>query len=132
MSMSDPIADLLTRIRNANLAYLERLEVPNSKMKQHLLTILRDEGFIKNFRLVDDRKRGTLRVYLKYGPQKERVLNGLQRMSRSSLRVYVGKNDIPLILGGLGICILSTPKGIMTGHRARRLGVGGELLCKVW
>lgn len=132
MAMSDPISDLLTRIRNANLAYLERVEMPSSKMKNDILNILREEGFIKNFRLVEDRKRGVLRVYLKYGPQRERVISGLTRVSRPSLRVYVGKSEIPLIMGGLGTCILSTPKGIMTGQKARRLGVGGELLCKVW
>ncbi|HNT33886.1 MAG TPA: 30S ribosomal protein S8 [bacterium] len=132
MAMSDPISDLLTRIRNANLAYLERVEMPSSRMKQDILNIMREEGFIKNFRLVEDRKRGVLRVYLKYGPQRERVISGLCRVSRPSLRVYVGKNEIPLVMGGLGTCILSTPKGIMTGQKARRLGVGGELLCKVW
>lgn len=132
MSMSDPISDLLTRIRNANMAYLERVEVPNSRVKQDILNILKEEGFIKNFRLVDDRKCGVLRVYLKYGSARERVISTLLRISKPSLRVYVGKKDIPLVIGGLGICILSTPKGIMTGQHARRVGVGGELLCKVW
>lgn len=132
MSMSDPIADLLTRIRNANRAKLERVEVPNSKTKQAMVSILKEEGFVKNFRVLENRKRGVLRIYLKYGPGKEDLMSTLERVSKPSLRVYVGKRNIPLVMGGLGIAILSTPKGIMTGRNARRLGVGGELLCKVW
>jgi len=131
MSMSDPIADLLTQIRNANQAYLERVEVPSSKEKEAIVSILRDEGFVKNFRVLENRKRGVLRVYMKYGPNREKVISELTRVSKPSLRVYVGKKDIPLVLGGLGICILSTPKGIMTGDKARKMGIGGELLCKV-
>ena len=132
MSMSDPIADLLTRIRNANRAKLERVEVPNSKTKQAMVSILKEEGFVKNFRVLENRKRGVLRIYLKYGPGKEDLMSTLERVSKPSLRVYVGKRNIPLVMGGLGIAILSTPKGIMTGRNARRLGVGGELICKVW
>lgn len=132
MSMSDPIADLLTRIRNANQAYLERVEMPNSKMKQAILNILKEEGFIKNYRVMDNRKTGVVRVYLKYGPDRERVISGLQRISKPSLRVYVGKRDIPLVMGGLGICVVSTPRGVLTGQQARREKVGGELLCRVW
>ena len=132
MNVTDPIADMLTQIRNANLAYHEKLEVPASKMKESLCRILKDEGFIKNYRRVDDRKQGVLRIYLKYGPNQERVIQGLERVSKPSLRRYTGKAGIPRVIGGLGICVVSTSRGLMTDKQARAVGVGGELLCKIW
>ena len=132
MPVTDPIADLLTRIRNANMAGQEKVEIPCSKMKKAVVDILKQEGYIRNYRVLEDRKQGTLRLYLKYGPKQERVIDGLERVSRPSLRWYCGKDNIPRVLGGLGICILSTSRGIMTDKEARRQGVGGELLCKVW
>jgi len=132
MNMTDPIADLLTQIRNANLAYHEKVEVPASKMKESICRILKDEGFIKNYRRVDDRKQGVLRIYLKYGPNQERVIKGLRRMSKPSLRRYAGKAGIPRVMGNLGICIVSTSRGLMTDKQARSVGIGGEIVCAVW
>jgi small subunit ribosomal protein S8 len=132
MNVTDPIADMLTQIRNANIAYHEKTEIPASKMKESICRILKEEGFIKNYRRVDDRKQGTLRIYLKYGPHQERVIKGLQRVSKSSLRRYAGKANIPRIVGGLGVCIVSTSRGLMTDKQARSVGLGGELICAVW
>lgn len=132
MSMTDPIADMLTRIRNANLGYHERVEIPASKTKEAICRILKEEGFIKNYRRVDDRKQGMLRIYLKYGPNQERVINGLERWSKPSLRRYAGKKNLPRIVGGLGICIVSTSRGLMTDKQARALGLGGEIMAAVW
>ncbi|MDA8195498.1 MAG: 30S ribosomal protein S8 [Thermaerobacter sp.] len=130
--MTDPIADMLTRIRNANVVYRETVDVPVSRMKRALAQILKEEGFIREFELVEDGKFGTLRLYLKYNPNRERVIRGLRRISRPGLRVYAGHDDLPRVLGGLGIAILSTSKGIMTEKQARRDKVGGEVLCYVW
>lgn len=132
MPPTDPIADLLTRLRNANLAKQEKTEIPSSKMKHAIVEILKREGFIRNYRLVEQGKLKVLRVYLKYGPDNERVISGLERISKPSLRTYVGKDEIPRVLGGMGTCILSTSKGLMTDREARKQGVGGELVCKVW
>jgi small subunit ribosomal protein S8 len=132
MPVTDPIADLLTRIRNANMVRQEKVEIPSSKEKKAIVDILKKEGFIRNYRVMEDRKQGTLRIYLKYGPKQERVLTSLERVSRPSLRRYCGKDSIPRVLEGLGICILSTSRGIMTDKEAHRLGIGGELLCKIW
>jgi small subunit ribosomal protein S8 len=132
MTMTDPIADFLTRLRNANMARHEMAEIPASRLKISLAKILKEEGYIKYFKTVRDRKQGILKVFLRYGPNHERVITGIERVSRPGLRRYVGKEEIPLILGGMGICILSTSKGIMTGQSARRRGVGGEILCRVW
>ncbi len=132
MPPTDPIADLLTRLRNANLARLEKTEIPSSKMKHAIVDILKREGYIRNYRLIDSGVQGTLRVYMKYGPNDERVLHGLERVSKPSLRTYVGKGEIPRIMGGLGTCILSTSRGLMTDSEARRLGIGGEVVCRVW
>jgi small subunit ribosomal protein S8 len=132
MTMTDPIADFLTRLRNANLARHEMAEIPASRLKIALAKILKEEGYIKYFKTVRDRKQGVLKVFLRYGPNQERVITGIERVSRPGLRRYVGKDEIPLILGGMGVCILSTSKGIMTGRTARRQGVGGEVLCRVW
>lgn len=132
MVVSDPIADLLTRIRNANQVFHERVEVPGSKMKRAIAEILKREGYIRDYEWVDDGKQGILRIYLRYGPGKTRVIQGLRRISRPGLRIYAKRDQIPRVLGGLGIAILSTSRGIMTDREARRQGVGGEVLCYVW
>lgn len=132
MVVSDPIADLLTRLRNANQVFHEKIELPGSKLKRSIVDILKNEGYVRDYEWVEDGKQGTLRVYLKYGPGKSRVLQGLKRISRPGLRIYAKKDEIPKVLGGLGIAILSTSKGIMTDREARRQGVGGEVLCYIW
>jgi len=132
VTLNDPIADMLTRIRNANTARHELVDVPRSKIKEELAKILKEEGFIRDYEFIKDNKQGVLRLYLKYGPDKERVITGIERVSRPGLRVYVGKDEIPRVLGGLGIAILSTSKGVMTDKKARREGIGGEVLCRVW
>lgn len=132
MTMSDPIADMLTRIRNANTVYHESVDIPVSKAKKEVGRILKEEGFVKDVDLVDDGKGGSIRVFLKYGPNKERVISGLRRISKPGLRVYAGKDELPKVLGGLGIAVISTSKGIMTDKQARRLGLGGEVLCYIW
>ncbi|MCG0238192.1 MAG: 30S ribosomal protein S8 [Firmicutes bacterium] len=132
MVVSDPIADLLTRIRNANMVYHEKVEVPGSKMKRAIVEILKREGYIRDYEWIDDGKQGIIRIYLKYGPGKARVIQGLKRVSKPGRRIYAKKDQIPRVLGGLGIAILSTSKGIVTDKEARRLGVGGEVLCYVW
>lgn len=132
MVMTDPIADFLTRIRNANIAYKETVEIPASRMKRAIAEILKEEGFIKDYEYIEDGKQGVIRIYLKYGPNKEKVITGLKRISKPGLRVYVGKEEIPKVLGGLGIAIISTSKGIMTDKKARKEGVGGEVICYVW
>jgi len=130
--MTDPIADFLTRIRNANTVYHDKVEAPASKVKKAIADILKDEGFVKDCEFIDDGKQGIIRIYLKYGPNKERVITGLKRISKPGLRVYVKKDQIPKVLGGLGIAIISTPKGIMTDSRARKENLGGEVICYVW
>ena len=130
--VTDPIADLLTRIRNANTASHETVDVPASKMKRSILEILKSEGFISDYQSSAQGPQGTLRVVLKYGPEKEKVITGLRRISRPGLRVYAAKTEIPRVLGGLGIVILSTSKGILSGKQAKREGVGGEVLAYVW
>jgi small subunit ribosomal protein S8 len=136
MSVSDPIADMLTRIRNAVMAGHTVTAMPSSKIKADIARILKDEGFIKSYQIVDgDKPRKVLRIRLKYvGERRERrsVLTGLERVSRPGRRVYTGKREIPWVLSGMGIAILSTPAGVMTGQQARKLGVGGEIVCKVW
>jgi len=130
--MTDPIADMLTRIRNANIVRHERVEVPASKLKEQIARILHEEGFIRNYRFIDDNKQGILRIYLKYGEDKERVISNVVRISKPGLRQYIGKKDLPKVRGGLGIAILSTSKGVLTSAQARKIGVGGEVLCHVW
>ena len=132
MNMTDPVADLLTRIRNGVRAKLTKVDVPRSKLKVEIARILKDEGYIANFKLSEDDKQGNLRVYLKYGPGMERVITDLQRVSRPGCRIYCGKDQIPRVYGGLGINILSTSRGLMTGKSAAREGVGGEILVNVW
>ena len=130
--MSDPIADLLTRIRNASRAEHEKVDIPASKLKVKISELLKEEGFIKNYRLIEDDKQGVLRVYLKYGAGNEKMISGLVRVSRPGRRVYVGKDKIPSILGGMGVAILSTSRGVMTDRQSRKQQLGGEVLAYVW
>lgn len=132
MSMTDPIADLLTRIRNANMAKQQKVDIPSSNLKVSIANVLRNEGFIKNYKVIADDKQGILRIYLKYIDEKESIFNELKRVSKPGGRVYVKSDEIPKVKNGLGIAILSTSKGIVTDKTARELGVGGELICTVW
>lgn len=130
--MTDPIADMLTRVRNANDAKHSSVDIPASNIKKQLAQILLDEGFIKGFDVLDDEKQGIIRVDLKYGAQNEKVISGIKRISKPGLRVYVKGNEVPRVLGGLGIAVVSTSKGIMTDKMARKEGIGGEIICYVW
>lgn len=139
--MMDTVADFLTRIRNANLIYQEYTDVPYSKINEAIAKILKEEGFIKNYKIEEtnfkraknsEDKKKVIRIYLKYASNRERVINEIQRISKSGKRIYVGKDEIPLVKAGLGVAILSTNKGIIPGHKARKLGIGGEVLCFVW
>ena len=131
--MTDPIADMLTRIRNANTAKHDTVDVPSSKMKLAIAKILLDEGYIKSYGLVENGKFNDIRITLKYGASKnEKIISGLQRISKPGLRVYANKEELPKVLGGLGVAIISTNKGVITDKEARKLGVGGEVLCFVW
>ncbi len=132
MSMTDPIADLLTRIRNATRERHERLEVPASRLKANVVRVLKEEGYIKNFRLQRDEGRPVIKIYLKYGNDGKSVIQGLRRVSRPGLRKYSGYEGMPRPLSGAGIAIVSTSQGVMTGQRARAQKVGGEVLCEVW
>ena len=132
MVTTDPIADMLTRIRNAKDAYHATVDMPASKMKAAVLTILKDEGFVKNVEQVEVENHPTLRVSLKYGANREKVIKGLKRISKPGLRVYANKEELPKVLGGLGIAIISTSKGVMTDKAARKAGLGGEVLAFVW
>ncbi len=132
MSVTDPIADMLTRIRNANTANHKTVDVPASRTKQAIAQILQDEGFIESFERLMEGPQGTIRIQLRYGPEKEKIITGLRRISRPGLRVYTRKTEIPRVLGGLGLVIISTPQGIMSGKRAKKRGVGGEVLAYVW
>ena len=129
---TDPVADLLTRIRNANTANHKTVDIPASRTKKAITQILKDEGFIDDFERVEEGPQGVIRIKLRYGPEKEKVITGLRRISRPGLRVYTGKTEIPRVLGGLGLVIISTSRGIMSGKRAKKLGVGGEVLAYVW
>ena len=132
MNMTDPIADMLTRIRNGVRARLPKVDVPASRLKGDIARILKNEGYIANYKVVEDPRQGNIRVFLKYGPGWEKVITDLQRVSRPGCRIYCGKTEIPRVYGGLGINILSTSHGVMTGREAARTGVGGEILCNVW
>ncbi len=132
MSMTDPIADMLTRIRNANRALLDKVDIPASRLKVEIAKILKAEGFIRAYKLIDDNKQGTLRVYLKLGAGNERVIQGLRRVSRPGLRVYRKAPHIPNVMSGMGVSIISTSQGLMTGKSARQRALGGEVLCYVW
>jgi len=129
---TDPIADFLTRIRNGALAKHPRVEMPSSKMKIELSRILKEEGYLANFKVVEEKGKKTLRVFLRYTPERQSVITDLKRISRPGSRRYIGKTGIRPVVGGMGISILSTPRGLMTGQSARKEGVGGEHLCEVW
>jgi small subunit ribosomal protein S8 len=130
--VSDPIADFLTRIRNASRAEHEKVDIPSSKLKLRMAEILKDEGFIKNFRVIEDNKQGMLRVYLKYGAGSEKIISGIVRVSRPGRRIYVTKDKIPTILGGMGVAIVSTSAGVMTDRQVKKQHLGGEVLAYVW
>src|SRR5690554_919069 len=130
--MTDPIADMLTRIRNGNNAKHDSVDVPASNIKKELAQILTNEGFIKGFDVIEDGKQGIIRIDLKYGKNSEKVISGIKRISKPGLKVYVKSDEIPRVLGGLGIAVLSTSKGIMTDKEARKENVGGEVICYVW
>ena len=132
MAMTDPIADMLTRIRNANMVQKGNVDIPASRIKEELANILKGEGFIKDYQKIAEGPQGVLRVYLKYGKDGQKVISGLKRISKPGLRVYAKKEEIPKVLGGLGIAIISTSNGIMTDRQARSQGIGGEVMCYVW
>ena len=132
MLTTDPIADFLTRIRNGNTANKETVEIPASKVKKSLAEILKEEGYIKDWEYIEDSKQGIIRVYMKYGANKEKVITGLKRISKPGLRIYAGSEELPKVLNGLGIAVISTSHGIMTEKHARKAGIGGEVLCYVW
>jgi len=132
MPMTDPIADLLTRIRNANQKAFEKLEVPHSKFKEQIVRILKDEGYLKDYRILRDQGRSVLKISMKYGEREKRVITRIERVSKPSRRVYVGCDEIPRVQGGVGVAIVSTPRGVMTDRQARAAGVGGEVVCYVW
>ena len=132
MGVTDPVADLLARIRTALQARHQKLDVPSSKLKLEIARILKEEGFIANFKPVEEEGFKLLRVYLKYGPGQERVISGLRRVSKPGRRLYVGADRIPTVLGGMGVAILSTPQGVLTDRESRKAKVGGEVLCYVW
>jgi len=130
--MSDPLADMLTRIRNAGMVRYETVDVPMSNLKVGVAKVLREEGYIKDYKIIEDNKQGILQITLKYGPNNEKVISGLRRVSKPGLRKYVKADDIPKVMSGLGISILSTSKGIITDRDARRQNIGGEILCEAW
>ncbi|MDY0410059.1 30S ribosomal protein S8 [Virgibacillus soli] len=132
MVMTDPIADMLTRIRNANMIKHEKLELPASSMKKEIADILKREGFVRDYEYIEDSKQGILRIFLKYGPNEERVITGLKRISKPGLRVYAKATEVPRVLNGLGIAIVSTSKGVLSDKEARAQAVGGEVLAYVW
>ena len=132
MAMTDPIADMLTRIRNANTAGHATVEIPASKMKKSISEILKNEGFIKDYSVAQDNAQGTITVELKYGPNKEKTIYGIKKISKPGLRVYAKADQVPKVLGGLGIAIVSTSKGVISDKEARKFGVGGEVICYVW
>jgi small subunit ribosomal protein S8 len=132
MRLTDPVADLLARIRNSIRARHQKVDVPVSKLKLEIARILKEEGYVSNFKVTEEEGHKVLRIYLKYGNNNEAVISNLSRVSSPGCRVYVRRTEIPRVLGGLGINILTTPRGVMTGRQARREGVGGEILCEVW
>jgi small subunit ribosomal protein S8 len=132
MSLTDPVADLLTRIRNAINARQQKMDVPASKLKMEIARILKEEGYIANFKATEEAGRKVLRLYMKYGSNNDAAITNVTRISRPGCRVYVGHTEIPRVLGGLGINILTTPRGVMTGRQARKSGIGGEILCEIW
>lgn len=132
MGMTDPIADMLTRIRNAKMASYNSVDVPGSRMKINIAKVLKSEGFIKNFKLLDDKKQGIIKIYFKYDENGNPVIEGLKRISKPGCRIYAKSDNIAKVLNGFGISILSTSKGIITDRQARKMGIGGEVICSVW
>jgi len=132
MSMTDPIADMLTRIRNALIASYNTVDIPNSRLKVDIAKVLKNEGFIKNFKIIDDQKQGIIRIFFKYDENGGSILNGLKRMSTPGCRMYTKSDKVPQVLNGYGISVLSTSEGIMTDKQARKTGVGGEVICSIW
>jgi small subunit ribosomal protein S8 len=132
MSMTDTIGDMLTRIRNGGKARFDKVDIPASRIKISLARIFKDEGFIKNYKVIKDNKQGILRVYLKYDDQNQPMIQRIERVSKPSRRVYTGCEELPKVQGGLGVAVISTSKGVMSDRQARKLGVGGEVLCQVW
>ena len=132
MTMTDPIADMLTRLRNANSVLHDKVEIPGSKIKKAIASVLKEEGFIKDFTFTENNKQGILTLTLKYGPQREKVISGIKRISKPGLRMYAKHAELPKVLGGLGIAIISTSKGIMSDKQARKAGLGGEVVAYVW
>lgn len=130
--MTDPIADMLTRIRNSVLIKAEKVDIPASRLKVEIAKIMKEEGFIKSYKIIKDKKQGILRVTLKYAQDNRPIVEGLKRISKPGRRVYVGKDDVPSVVGGMGIAVVTTPKGILTDKACRREGVGGEVLCYIW
>ena len=132
MTMTDPIADMLTRLRNANSVLHDKVEIPGSKIKKAIASVLKEEGFIKDFTFTENNKQGILTLTLKYGPKREKVISGIKRISKPGLRMYAKHAELPKVLGGLGIAIISTSKGIMSDKQARKVGLGGEVIAYVW
>ncbi len=132
MKLTDPVADMLTRIRNAIRARHQKVDVPASKLKLEIARILKEEGYVSNFKATEEEGHKVIRIYLKYDNNNDAVISNVERVSRPGCRVYVGRTEIPRVLGGMGINILTTPRGVMTGRQARKQGLGGELLCEVW
>jgi small subunit ribosomal protein S8 len=132
MTMTDPVADMLTRIRNANTVGHATVDIPASKMKKSIAEILLKEGYIKGFNIIDDGKQGIIRVQMKYGADKQKVISGLKKISKPGLKVYAKSDEVPRVLGGLGVAIISTSNGVVSDKEARKLGVGGEVICYVW
>ncbi|MGD0971562.1 MAG: 30S ribosomal protein S8 [Desulfobaccales bacterium] len=132
MSMTDPIADMLTRIRNAGVARFDKVDIPASRMKISLARILKEEGFIKNYKVIKDHRQGLLRVYLKYSEHQRPLIQGLRRVSKPGCRVYRSHSELPKVQGGLGMAVVSTSQGVVTDRQARKLQVGGEILCEIW
>ena len=132
MTMTDPVADMLTRIRNANTAGHTTVDIPASKIKKSIASILKEEGYIEDFEVVEDNKQGMIKIKMKYAPGKVRVISGIRKISKPGLKVFAKSEDVPRVLGGLGIAIISTSKGVISDKEARRLGIGGEVVCYVW
>jgi len=132
LSISDPVADMLTRIRNANQKMKGKVDIPASKLKEKIVKVLKEEGYIANYKFISDRKQGILRVYLKYTPEQERVIKGLRRISRPGRRFYCGADGLPRVYRGLGVAIISTSQGVMTAKKCREASLGGEVICYVW
>ena len=132
MTMTDPVADMLTRLRNANSVLHDKVEIPGSKIKRAIAAVLKEEGFIRDYTFTEDNKQGMLVLTLKYGPEREKVISGIKRISKPGLRMYAKSAELPRVLGGLGVAIISTSKGIMSDKKARKAGLGGEILAYVW